>query len=160
MRFVNLLSGHNYLAWGYFEFSIISLKSVHFKNPVAGSSFLSKSLSFSIQHQLNQNKVSWCYIENDNNFESNEDCTTVFLKWRHFKDRFLQDCYKIYWLYIIQNLEKWQTAPKSDKIALKWIKNCEIAAKFMFTCSHVHTCLFVIFNNVNTVTLLFYQIEP
>ena len=45
---------------------IQQLKSVHFKNPVARSSFLLKSLSFSIQHQLNQNKVSWCYIENDN----------------------------------------------------------------------------------------------
>ena len=37
--------------------SKVILKSVHFKNPVARSSFLSKSLSFSIQHQLNQNKV-------------------------------------------------------------------------------------------------------
>ena len=25
-----------------------------------------------------------CYIENDNNFERNEDCATVFLKWTVF----------------------------------------------------------------------------
>ena len=36
---------------------INALKSVHFKKPVTRISFLSKVLSFSIQHQLNQNKV-------------------------------------------------------------------------------------------------------
>ena len=30
---------------------------------------------------LNQNKVSWCIIENDPNFERNEDRATVFIKW-------------------------------------------------------------------------------
>ena len=60
------------------------LKSVHFKTPVARSSFLSKSLSVSIQHQLNQNKVSWCCIENDNDFEKNEDRATGLLKWTDF----------------------------------------------------------------------------
>ena len=57
------------------------LKSIHFKNPVALS-------SFSIQHQLNQNKVSWCCIENDNDFERNEDRATVFLKWTDFSLKF------------------------------------------------------------------------
>ena len=32
----------------------------------------------------NQNKVSWCIIENDHNFEQNEDLVTVFLKWMDF----------------------------------------------------------------------------
>ena len=29
----------------------------------------------------NQNKVSWCIIENDHNFERSEDRATLFLKW-------------------------------------------------------------------------------
>ena len=33
----------------------------------------------------NQNKVSWCIIENDHDFERNEGCVTVFLKWTDFK---------------------------------------------------------------------------
>ena len=33
---------------------------------------------FEIIWPLNQNKVSWCYIENDHNFERNEDRATVF----------------------------------------------------------------------------------
>ena len=45
------------------------LKSIHFKKTVARSSFASKLWSFSIQHQLNQNKVRWCYIGNDHNLE-------------------------------------------------------------------------------------------
>ena len=61
------------------------INSVSFKNPVAQSSFLSKSLTFTIQHQLNQNKVSWCCIINDNDFERNEHCATVFLIWTDFK---------------------------------------------------------------------------
>ena len=32
----------------------------------------------------NQNKVGWCIIENDNNFERTEDRATVFLKWMDF----------------------------------------------------------------------------
>ena len=35
-----------------------------------------------------QNKVSWCYIENDHNFERNEDCATVFLKRTDFNKMF------------------------------------------------------------------------
>ena len=42
----------------YVVSSIIARKSVHFKKTVVRSSFFFKSLSFSIQHQLNQNKVS------------------------------------------------------------------------------------------------------
>ena len=60
------------------------LKPIHIKNPVAQSSFLSKSLSLSIQHQLNQNNVSWCYIEKDDDFERNEDRATGFLIWMGF----------------------------------------------------------------------------
>ena len=56
------------------------LKSVYFKNPVAQSSVHSKLWWFSII-QLNQNKVSWCIIENDHIFEWIEDRTTVFLTW-------------------------------------------------------------------------------
>ena len=37
-----------------------------------------------LQHQLNQNKVSWCYIEYDHSFEGNEDGATVFLKQTDF----------------------------------------------------------------------------
>ena len=28
----------------------------------------------------------WCYIENDNDFERNENRATVFLKWTDFSD--------------------------------------------------------------------------
>ena len=54
----------------------IFLKFVHFKKTIAQSSFLSKYCHFC----WNQNKVS----ENDNTFERNEDCATVFLKWTDF----------------------------------------------------------------------------
>ena len=52
------------------------LKSVHFKNPVARSSFLSKLFWF--------HNFSICCIENGHNFERNEGCATVFLRWRDF----------------------------------------------------------------------------
>ena len=32
----------------------------------------------------NQNKVNWCIIENDHNFERNENPAIVFLKWTDF----------------------------------------------------------------------------
>ena len=54
-----------------------SLKSVHFKKTVAQSSFLSKVLSFLLT-------LFW-FQQNDNTFERNEDCATVFLKWTDFK---------------------------------------------------------------------------
>ena len=47
------------------------LKSVHFRNPVTRSSFLSKALSFSL---------TFAHFENDNAFERNEYCATLFLK--------------------------------------------------------------------------------
>ena len=37
---------------------------------------------------LNQNKVSWCIIEKNKNFERTEDCANVFLKWTDFMDFF------------------------------------------------------------------------
>ena len=82
--FIHYIKANFLMSWK--KCGLMSIKSVHFKNPVMRSSFLSKSLSFTIQHQLNQNKVSWCNIniENDNNFERNEDRTTVFLKWTDF----------------------------------------------------------------------------
>ena len=46
------------------------LKSTQFKITVARSSFCSKLWSF---FNWNQNKVSWCVIENDHNFEQDED---------------------------------------------------------------------------------------
>ena len=73
------------------------IKSVHFKNTVARSSFLSKLWSFSIQHQLNQNKVSWC-IENDHNFERNEDRANFLLKWTDFRKPPLHFYTKVYWI--------------------------------------------------------------
>ena len=51
------------------------LKSVHFKNTVAQSSFLSKLWSY-----ITLADVSWYCIKNDHNFERDEDQATVFLK--------------------------------------------------------------------------------
>ena len=36
-----------------------------------------------ISKSRNQNKVSWCIIENDHNFERTEDCATVFLNFKY-----------------------------------------------------------------------------
>ena len=74
--------------WRCFDSWYYALKSVHFKNPVARSSFLSKSLSFSIRNQLNQNKVSWCILENDHIFEGSEDHAThtVILEYFNIKE--------------------------------------------------------------------------
>ena len=55
---------------------VFELKSVHFKKPVAQSSFLSKVLSFLLKAKQSQRK--W------NTFERNENCATVFLKWTDF----------------------------------------------------------------------------
>ena len=55
----------------------IPLKSVHFK--LRDPRFFQNCGHFQY-NQLNQNKVSWCYIENDHNFERNDDRATVFLK--------------------------------------------------------------------------------
>ena len=82
---------------------------------VARSSFLSKLWSFSIQHQLNQHIVSWCYIENDYNFERNEDRATVFLKWTDFRrvlSRSWNESSKVefnfesYKIYLLQSIKK------------------------------------------------------
>ena len=55
--FIHYIKANFLMSWK--KCGLMSIKSVHFKNPVMRSSFLSKSLSFTIQHQLNQNKVSW-----------------------------------------------------------------------------------------------------
>ena len=52
-------------------------KFVHFKNTVTRSSFLSKALSFSLKSKCKNDK-------NDNAFERNINCVTVFLKWTDF----------------------------------------------------------------------------
>ena len=49
-----------------------SLKSVHFRNP--------HLFQNCCHFYWNQNKVS----KNDNTFERDEDCTTIFLKWTDF----------------------------------------------------------------------------
>ena len=46
----------------------------------------------------NQNKVSWCYIENYHNFERNEDRETVFLKWTNFSCSLQNAFHLVYWL--------------------------------------------------------------
>ena len=38
-----------------------------------------------------QYNISWCYIDNDHNFERNEDLANVFLKWKDFILLFFQD---------------------------------------------------------------------
>ena len=53
------------------------VKFVHFKKTVAQSSFLLKVLSILLKSKQSQ--------RNDNTFERNEDCTTVFLKWADFR---------------------------------------------------------------------------
>ena len=35
------------------------------------------------------NKVSWCIIENDHNFEKTEDRATVFIKWMDFRSKII-----------------------------------------------------------------------
>ena len=87
--FIHYIKANFLMSWK--KCGLMSIKSVHFKNPVMRSSFLSKSLSFTIQHQLNQNKFS----ENGNSFERNDRetekafernkcCITGFLKWTDF----------------------------------------------------------------------------
>ena len=65
------------------------LKSVHFKKTVAQSSFLSKVLSFRL--------TLFYFSENDNTFERNEDCATVFLKWPTLAETSLHHslCFKL-----------------------------------------------------------------
>ena len=41
---------------------------------------------FQYNMSWNQNKVNWCIIENDHNFERTEDPATVFLKWTDIND--------------------------------------------------------------------------
>ena len=43
-----------------------------------------------------QNKVSWCIIGNDHNFERTEDCNHVFLNWTDFKKLYLLKKCEIY----------------------------------------------------------------
>ena len=64
---------HLYSDWLWMKI----LKSVHFKNPVTQSSFLSKALSFCW--------LCFDFTENDNTFERNEDRVTGFLKWTNFR---------------------------------------------------------------------------
>ena len=56
-----------------------ALKSVHIKNPITRSLFLSKALSFSLT-------LFFHFSKNDNAFERNKDCETVFLKWTDFNE--------------------------------------------------------------------------
>ena len=61
----------------------INLKSVHFLK-----------VSFQYNISWHQNKVSWCCNENYHNFETNEDCATVFLKWTDFRKCFINESHK------------------------------------------------------------------
>ena len=54
-------------------------------------------LSF-VKIMIIKNKVSWCIIENDHNFDKTEDHTTVFLKWTDFRAQ--NSMYHIILLYI------------------------------------------------------------
>ena len=67
-------------AWSQGKQSV-GLKSVYFKKTVTRSSFLSKSLSSSIWHQLTLFWFSSCCIENDNDFERNEDQSRASAYW-------------------------------------------------------------------------------
>ena len=70
----------------------------------------------------NQNKVSWCIIENDHNFDQNENRVTVFLKWTDFTIPYL-------WLIILHSqydinmkLINFQDKFGRWKVTIWWIK--------------------------------------
>ena len=70
------------------------LKFVHFKKIVAQSSFLSKVLHF-----------CWLCLDfskNDYTFERNEDCATVFWKWKDLKKYLRACCHDIYTVSVLQ----------------------------------------------------------
>ena len=52
--------------------------------------------------------VSWCCIENYHNFERNDDCATVFLKWKDFNRIFWKWCLQLnnYNFLLAQELAK------------------------------------------------------
>ena len=66
--------------------NIFLLKSVHFNTQLHDPHFFQNCGTFQYNISWLCFDVSWCCIEKYHNFERNEDCATVFLKWTDFKD--------------------------------------------------------------------------
>ena len=68
--------------------------------------------NFQYSVSWHQNKVSWCYAENDHNFERYGDRATVFLKWTDFTSALLdKNC----------STQHWQKCNFCSKIEVKLI---------------------------------------
>ena len=61
------------------------LKSVHFNTQLHDPHFFQNCGTFQYNISWLCFDVSWCCIEKYHNFERNEDCATVFLKWMDFR---------------------------------------------------------------------------
>ena len=60
------------------------LKSIHFNTQLHNPHFFQNCGSFQYNNSWLCFDVSWCCIEKYHNFEINEECATVFLKWTDF----------------------------------------------------------------------------